>query len=112
MKRLLLVLAVALAVGAAPAEATKRCQNVKTTSKAGETIRAQVKVQRGKTSCTEARRVAIAILSGKARYHEGDSSATSYYIVSGGWRGGISTGAWAATNKKTNAYIIGQILSA
>src|SRR3954469_7461752 len=81
MKRLLLVLAVALAVGAAPAEATKRCQNVKTTSKAGETIRAQVKVQRGKTSCIEARRVAVAILSRNARYHEGDSSATSYYIV-------------------------------
>ncbi|HEX8105440.1 MAG TPA: hypothetical protein VF533_22690 [Solirubrobacteraceae bacterium] len=98
----------AVLLAAQPAQASKRCAKVRVTAASGEKIRATVRVERGRARCRVARKVARAILSGRARYHEGDSHADSYYIV-GNWEGGISTGAWAATNQVTGAYIIGQI---
>lgn len=107
------VVAAVMAVGAAlvvaqPAEA-RSCGATRGYDTSGTAVRATVVIKRGSARCKTARYVARRIITGRDPYHPGSASYDSYYIV-GKWRGGISTGAWGATNQVTNAYIAGTIL--
>lgn len=96
------VLATVLAtVIAGPADA-RSCGVTKGYDKNGNAVRATVKIKRGSASCKTAKYVGRKIITGRAPYHQGTDSYQSYFIV-GKWRGGISTGSWAATNQVTEA---------
>lgn len=106
-----LALALAGAVSARRAEsAAVTCANVGAVNiKTQRLERATVEIRSGAATCKQARAVATAFLSGRAKYHNGGYSYNSYQQF-GYWRGGISTGAWGATNTRTHAYVGGQIL--
>jgi hypothetical protein len=100
-----------VAVWVAPntAQATKHCARAE-----GKRYSASVEVMKGHVSCKEARRVAAAVFSGRARYHDhGCGSPTkpppcnSYFTVRSGWRGNYSTGGWRMTNRRRGAVIGG-----
>jgi hypothetical protein len=91
-----------------PVQATKRCRDVSMSHTPTGFTHAQVIVKKGNVSCLVARRVARHIVAGRARYHDGGSAADSWYVY-GDWKGSMSTGAWGATNSRTDVYLTGAV---
>src|SRR4051794_3397724 len=105
MFRVVLVMLAVAALWPSSALASKRCGTVSHGKRA-----ITVTVKRGHVTCREARRVAARLVSGKARYHQGASSADSWYELGHGWRGGLSTGYWGATKRHTRSYVLGKVI--
>ena len=89
------------------AEASRSCGTVRASTD-GHRVTATVRIERGRVGCAEARKVCRAIVTGRARYHDGGYSYNSYYVV-GKWRGSMSTGGWGATKQGSRAFIDGQV---
>jgi hypothetical protein len=97
-----------LAASPPAADAAKRCGKVKGSDGWSRQV-VTVRVFRGRVSCRVARRVARRLFSDKARFHEGADSATSYWTVRGGWRGGFRMNRWVMRNKRRGARVGGAL---
>jgi hypothetical protein len=66
----------------------------------GHLVTVYVRVERGVVSCVEARRAIKAVIDGKGRYHDGGSTANSYWSVAGGWKCGPPHGGGASCQRR------------
>lgn len=93
--------------GEAAATAARTCEPVRASGEPFGSVVVQVRVEKGKVSCTEARRVATIYFSGGAGLVAGTNSATSYNTVSGGWRGTGRSENWGFDNMRLKSRIGG-----
>lgn len=60
-------------------------------------------------SCRKARRLARRLIGGHARYVNNGYSYNSYFVLPGGWRGQMHTGAWILKNTRRPGEIGGEL---